>query len=153
MRNVCLGLALATLLSAPAHAQQSPSFPKTPVGWYSLGESFARCTASAQLEALVLRQRGHANAATAAEDTGRGWSLAGMFVLANGLEPGVQNQTQRLFNDLVAADFNKRKGRLELSGTEAYYEENYADFKKECEPLAPMQEAIIAAMRRSAPPR
>lgn len=150
MRTVLL-LAVAAAIASPAWGQPLPPLPTTREGNYELGQRFANCSARFQLMAHVARRAELADTVTLAEGRARGWKVAGMFFLAEGLDPSRVTETERTFDALVEVKLMGLKARYELDPA-AMTSAVPVEFARECEPLVPMQEKLIELMRRGPPP-
>ena len=145
MRIIAL-LAVAAIAS-PALAQPLPELPKTREGYYALGQRFANCSATFQMFAFVARRTDHPDTVTLAEGRARGWKVAGMLFLAEGMDPSRATDTEQTFDTLVEVKLMELKARYELNA-DALTKAVPVEFAKDCEPLVPMQEKLIELMRR-----
>lgn len=143
-----IGLAALLLATAsPTLAQPLPELPKTREGNYALGQRFANCSARMQMFALVAARAGFPDTVTLAEGKARGWKVAGMTFLAEGMDPSRVTETEQTFDTLVEVKLMDLKARYEMNPPE-FTKAVPVEFARECEPLAPMQEALIEVMRR-----
>lgn len=143
-----IGLAALLLATASsALAQPLPDLPKTREGNYALGQRFANCSARMQMFAFVAGRAGFPDTVTLAEGKARGWKVAGMIFLAEGMDPSRVTETEQTFDTLVEVKLMDLKARYEVNPPE-FTKAVPVEFARECEPLAPMQEALIEVMRR-----
>jgi hypothetical protein len=140
-------IALATSLTASAAWSQE--FPQTRAEHYEVGQRFASCSAYFAYGADVARSAGLEDSAVAIEGMERGWRLAGMFLLVDGLAESRQTETETTFLTLQEIKVDQLKARRELGvvmgndDPEAWI----AEYQEECGPWLPMQQSIIQAMR------
>lgn len=144
--RIALLIAAALVLAAPASAQPMPPMPTTREDNYELGKRFANCSASFQLMAFVARRAQLPDTVTLAEGRARGWKYAGLMFLAEGMDPS-RTDTSEVFDALVEVKLMELRARYETN-PDALQAAIPVDFARECEPLVPLQEALIEQMRR-----
>lgn len=143
-----IGIMLAALaLVSPAQAQPLQPLPTTREGNFAMGQRFANCSARFAHMALIAQRAGFPDTLTLAEGKARGWKVAGMIFLAEGMDPSRATETEQTFDTLVEVKLMDLKARAELNG-DAYKQAIPVEFAKECEPLVPIQEKLIELMRR-----
>ena len=102
--------------------------------------------------AFIARRARLSDTVTLAEGKARGWKVAGMFFLAEGMDPSRATETEQTFDTLVEVKLMDLKARAEMN-PEAYKAAIPVEFAKECEPLVPIQEKLIELMRRGPEPK
>lgn len=148
MRLSLLAL-LAVLTPASVLAQEMPT---TQAGFYQAGQTFAHCSAHFRFAAEVARGNSLADNATAFEGMERGWRLAGLPLLTEGLDPSRQIQVQQVFADLQANKIDQFRAWRELE-PQTYSQRMLREYEAACGPWAELQKSIIAAMRSGSSPR
>jgi len=98
--------------------------------------------------AYAAQRAGMTDTVVLAEGKARGWKVVGMMFIAQGLAPDASKNTERTFDNLVQIKLEELKARSELD-VAAYTAALPGEMKRECEPLAPMQEKIIELLRRN----
>lgn len=146
---ICLAGAALILLSATAAVGQE--MPQTPGEFYRAGERFAHCSAHFAFASRIAREQGLPDNAVAFEGMERGWRLAGLILLTEGLDPVRQPQVQDLFANLQSAKLDQIKAWREL-GPQTYSKTMLDEFQANCAPWTNLQKSIIAAMRGAAAP-
>lgn len=141
--------ALIVMGAATANAAPRP-FPSTPEGNYDVGQTFAHCSAHWLMAAQLAAGLNLPETATAFGDTARGWKVAGMIFLAEGLSEEKQLQTAKVFDDLAAAKLQQLKAEHELH-PDAPADSLTTAFQVECGEWVDTQRNLIAAMRRTLP--
>lgn len=142
VRHAICGLAVA--VSAFGAAAQE--MPKSRVEFYQAGERFAHCSAHFAFGARIARESGFPDNATAFEGMERGWRVAGLVLLAEGLDPSRQTQTQQIFANLQAIKIDHFKAMRELD-PQGYSKTILDEYQLKCAPWADLQKSLIAAMR------
>ena len=142
------GTALIFLWAPGAVGQE---MPRTPGEFYRAGERFAHCSAHFAFTARIAREQGLPDNAVAFEGMERGWRLAGLMLLTEGLDPVRQPQVQDLFANLQSAKLDQIKAWRELE-PQTYSKTMLDDFQANCAPWTDLQKSIIAAMRGAAAP-
>lgn len=140
-----VGLGLASGASS-----QEPTFPTTQREFYQAGQQFAYCSAYFHYGAGIARNRGLNDSAVAIEGMERGWSLAGLLLLTEGLDESRQTEAETTFETMKQIKLDQIKGRREMgqvNGGDDYVQEWMSDYQEECGPWSDMQKAIIQAMR------
>ncbi|WP_425985827.1 hypothetical protein [Brevundimonas sp. TWP1-2-1b1] len=147
MRSLIIAAIMA--ISAPAVAQE---FPTTPAEHYEVGQTFANCSAYFNYGAGVARSAGLEDSAVAIEGMERGWTLAGMFILLDGLDLSRQTETQETFLNMQQIKVDQLKAQREMGRATGNDDPEawIAAYQAECGPWLDLQKAIIQAMR-SAP--
>ena len=134
------GLGLAAL------AQEMPT---TPAGFYKAGERFAHCSAHFSFAANLARQNELPDSATAFEGMERGWRVAGLILLTEGLDTSRQTEAEGIFATLQQVKMDQVKAWREVD-PDGYSKSVTADFDQQCAPWVDLQKAIIAALRSGA---
>lgn len=145
MRVIAIALAGAVLWGNIAQAQAA--FPQTQSEHYRAGQQFASCSAYFRYGADVARAVGLENSAVAIEGMERGWRLAGMFLLVDGLDDSRQTEVETLFENLQAIKVDQLKADRELAEARGVSFDPVAGFQAECGEWEPIQQAIIEALR------
>ena len=140
-------LIAALAFCSRATAQPLLPLPTTPEGNYAMGQRFANCSARFAHMAFFARRADLPDTVALAEGKARGWKVAGMMFLAQGMSPSRVNETEQTFDALVEVKLMDLKAKAEMDA-EAYRKAIPVDFAKECEPLVPTQEKLIELMRR-----
>lgn len=149
LKRACLSLLLVGLITPAANAQ---GMPTTTAGFYRAGERFAQCSAHFAFGAQIARNNGLPDNATAFEGMERGWRLAGLVLLAEGLDPSRQADTQEMFANLQTIEIDQLKASRELF-SEHYSKMMVEEYQAKCLPWADLQKSIIAAMRSGPRPQ
>ena len=147
LRAIGLAFLAGTALAPPAQAQLRP-LPKTPDESYAVGQVFAQCSARIAFVADAAHRSGLENNAKLAEGVSRGWKFAGMVILADGLAPSRQVETEQTFDALVENKLDQLRAEFEFDPSGAT-KNSLIEFEKECEPWAPTQKKLVEVMRRS----
>lgn len=142
LRSTCAFLGALAIFSTAA-AQE---MPKTAAEFYRTGERFAHCSAHFAFAAKIAREQGLNDNANAFEGMERGWRLAGLLLLTEGLDGSRQPQVQQAFADLQAVQVDQIKAWRELE-PRTYSEKMLDEFELQCRPWSDLQKSIIAAMR------
>lgn len=140
-------IALATSLTASAAWSQE--FPQTQSEHYKVGQQFASCSAYFNYAASVSRGLGLEDSAVAIEGMERGWELAGMHLLVDGLAESRQTETEAIFMTMQEIKVDQLKARREMNKAMGRDDPDawIAEYQAECDPWLEMQKAIIQAMR------
>jgi len=145
MKPIALSLMFAAVAgSALAQAQ---SLPTTPDESYALGQRFAQCSARVSFIGSVATQQGLNETAKLSEGVARGWKLAGMFLIVDGLSLKRQAEVEPIFDTLVENKLDQLNALYELDPA-AMGLSLPLEFEEECQPWASTQQALIEAMRR-----
>jgi hypothetical protein len=147
VENMNIRALLGSAFLACAGGAVAQPLPSTPQGNYQLGEQYAKCSATFGLMAVVAQGARLPDTATLAANKARGWKLAGMYFLAEGLDPSRQMETETTFDTLVELELADLKSRYEQD-SDVVKTSIPLEFARDCEPLAPMQEKLIEIMRR-----
>ena len=142
------GAALLFLWAPGAVGQE---MPRTLGEFYRAGERFAHCSAHFAFMAPIAREQGLPDNAVAFEGMERGWRLAGLMLLIEGLDSVRQPQVQDLFANLQSAKLDQIKAWRELE-PQTYSKTMLDDLQANCGPWTDLQKSIIAAMRGAATP-
>ena len=137
-------------LASGASVARSQDFPSTQSEFYLAGQRFAYCSAYFNYGAGLARDRGLEDSVVALEGLERGWSVAGMFLLVEGLDPSRQIEVQATFETMKQIKLDQIKGRREIgqrNGGDDYVQEWVSDYQEECGRWSNLQKAIIQAMR------
>lgn len=141
--GVCL---VAVVVAGPAFAQLR-GLPNTPDDNYALGQRFAQCSARVAFVGEIAKGAGMTDTANLAEGVSRGWKLAGMMFLVDGLAESRQPKTEEVFDSLVANKLDQLRARREINPADANATTR-AEFDAECQPWAETQQKVIELMRR-----
>lgn len=133
-------------LSAPAIEASAQEMPRTQLEFYRAGERFAQCSAHFAFGAKIARDSGLPENANALEGMERGWRVAGLLLLTEGLDPSRQPQTQETFANFQAIKIDHFKAMRELDPL-GYSKAMLDDYQRDCAPWAELQKSIIAGMR------
>ena len=77
----------------------------------------------------------------------RGWKLAGMFLLVDGLDESRQLEVEDIFENFQAIKVDQIKAHREMAEARGTVFDPAAEFQAECSDWSDMQKAIIQAMR------
>jgi len=156
-----LALALSAAPSAaddatrdmPVAASDLPrDMPTSEADFYLAGQDFARCGGHLAFAAEIARGQNMPANATAFENNERAWRIAGLVLLASGVDPARQSNVEQLFDDMEAGKVAQLLAWRE-SDPDGYGERMTSQFRDDCLPWVPVQNAIIAALRGAAAPR
>ena len=145
-------LSIAALLSVlvvtnSAVAQQLQPLPTTREDNYATAQRFANCSAWFGLMEVVATRTGMPETVTLAQGRARGWKVAGLLFMVEGMAPSRATEATATFDNLVEVRLMELKARYEQDA--AFITESLPmEFARECEPLVPMQEKLIELMRR-----
>lgn len=137
----------ACLLATDVAAQDAPS---SRTDFYRVGEEFAGCAAHFAFAAEVARGNGMEDAATAFAGMERGWSLAGMLLLVEGLDPSRQTEAEELFSNMKQIAVNQLKAEREIAianGVTGYDAASGDRFTEQCGRRIELQQSIIRELR------
>lgn len=110
MRTV--GIMLTVLaIAGPVQAQPLQELPTTPEGNYAMGQRFANCSARFAHMAYIARRAELLDTVSLAEGKARGWKVAGMMFLAEGMDPSRIGETEQTFDTLVEVKLMDLKAR------------------------------------------
>ena len=137
---------LFALLMGATPALADDGDPFTPAQHYEIGQKLIQCSAYFRMGAEAARRVGMTHNVTAFEDNERGWSLAGMFMLVDGLSPDRQTETKSIAKTMADIKLTDLMARKELYGDSAG-QQFAAQFAQECEPLRELQKALVRVMR------
>lgn len=144
-----LAAALLFFSASTVHAQ-APTMQKLPTtqeGLNAVAQNFANCSGHWSFVALIAKREDRSDAATTFEDVARGWSIAGMILLAESLPAERETETEELFNSMVESKVTimKEKNEADPVGSFAEFAK---DYKASCAPWVETQKKIIELMRR-----
>lgn len=95
----------------------------------------------------MARAGGLEDSAVVIEGMERGWKLAGMFLLVDGLDETRQMQVEDMFENFQAIKMDQIKANREMAEARGALFDLAADYQAECGELSDMQKTIIQAMR------
>jgi hypothetical protein len=159
---IALGLSLITVLTTSplGHVQEAPTpFPETQAEFYEVGQAFAHCSGHWAYAAELADRNGLTAAATSLEGMERGWTLAGMMFLIEGLDPSRQTEVESLFENMKQIEVERLRAERELAnarGDTDYPGRSGDRFAAQCGRWINLQRTMIQAMRSgpiSAPTR
>lgn len=143
------GLTGAMTLSMVGVVQaQEP--PMSRVDYYEIGQEFAHCSAHFRFGAEIARRNGMEDAATAIEGMERGWTVAGLFFLVEGLDPSRQTEAETVFENLKLIEVDRLKAEREVArarGDENYDAASGDRFAEQCGHWVELQHSIIRELR------
>jgi hypothetical protein len=145
LRTIAIALVGACIGCASAHAQAA--FPKTQSEHYQAGQKFASCSAYFQYGASLARANHFENSASAIEDMERGWKLAGLMLLVEGLDETRQAQAEATFENFQAIKIAQLKAGREIAEAQGKVFDPAAEFQSECGEWIVMQKTIIQSLR------
>lgn len=137
-------LAFAASGVANAFAVEQPT---TPAGYYALGEQFGQC---AGFYSFLIRQSEKERRQDMAQDFAQrrvNWRLATVVFLGFGHAKDAASAAQSI-EDAAA---NKQQARFD-AGAASIINDMIADHKQQCEPLEPLREGAVQALKNSARP-
>lgn len=137
-------LAVATLLLSPQGPQMSRA------DFYEIGQEFAHCSAHFRFGAEIARRSGLEDAATAIEGMERGWTLAGMLFLVEGLDPSRQTEVESTFENLKLVEVDRLKAEREVAqarGDTGYDAAAGDRFNEQCGEYVDLQQNVIRELR------
>ncbi len=137
---------LFALLVGATPALADDADPFTPAQHYEIGQKLIHCSAYFRMGAETARRVGMTHNVTAFEDNERGWSLAGMFMLVDGLSLDRQTETKTIAKNMSDSKLTDLMARKELYGDSAG-EEFASLFAQECQPLRELQKTLVRVMR------
>ena len=135
------------MCAAPSLAQETPT---SRADYYSVGQEFAGCAAHFAFATEVAQGNGMDDAATAFAGMERGWSLAGMLLLVEGLDPSRQTEAEELFGNMKQIGLERLKAEREValaSGVEGYDAASGERFTEQCGEWIELQQSIIRELR------
>ena len=148
MRMVAIALIAAGMFAPAAHAQAA--FPQTQSEHYQAGQQFASCSAYFRYGASLARTIGLEDSAVAIEGMERGWKVAGIFLLVDGLDDARQSEVEDLFDAFQAIKVDQIRANREMAEVRGTVFDPTAEFQAECGDWSDMQKAIVQAMRSGA---
>ena len=140
-----MALTGTVMFASVAHSQAA--FPQTRSEHYQAGQKFASCSAYFRYGASVARANGLEDSAVAIEGMERGWKVAGMLLLVEGLDETRQLEAEHIFETFQAIKVDQIKANREMAETQGALFDPAADYQAECGDWLDMQKAIIQAMR------
>ncbi|MDO8410364.1 MAG: hypothetical protein Q7S93_09925 [Phenylobacterium sp.] len=148
MRKLSIAALLGALVVAnPAAAQQLQPLPTTREGNYAMAQRFANCSAWFGLMEVVATRTGMPETVTLAQGRARGWKVAGLLFMVEGMALSRAAEATATFDNLVEVRLMELKARYEQDAV-AITKALPVEFARECEPLVPMQEKLIELIRR-----
>lgn len=147
-----IGTLAMAAMSACLHATSvaAQEAPTSRIDFYRVGEEFAGCTAHFAFATEVARGNGMDAAATAFAGMERGWSLAGMLLLVEGLDPSRQTEAEELFGNMkqIAVDHLRAEREVALANGVAGYDAASGErFTEQCGHWIELQQSIIIELR------
>jgi len=130
-----------------APAQEAP---QSRADYFRVGEEFAQCSAHFRFATEIARRNGLEDTAVAFEGMERGWTVAGLFFLVEGLDPSRQAEAEATFENikLIAVDRLKAEREVALARGDQTYDENSGDrFVEQCGGWIELQHSIIRELR------
>ena len=95
----------------------------------------------------MARRNGLVDTAVAIEGMERGWKVAGMFLLVDGLDEPRRVQTEVIFDNFQEIKLDQIKASHEIAEARGASFDPAAEFQAECGTWSVMQKVIIQAMR------
>lgn len=117
-------------------------------GDFDIGQRLCSCAAFYSLASEVAAESNKPAAVEHFQNVARGWSLAGMFMLASGTT-AKRFDAKFTADSISAARLTTLRAKVEAGGGDALTAMQ-ADHERDCDPLIPLQENIIATMRQGA---
>ncbi len=145
MRTIVIALTAAVVSTSAAHSQAA--FPQTQGEYYQAGQQFASCSAYFHYGASLARANGLEDSAVAIEGMERGWMVAGMLLLIEGLDEPRQTQSQEIFENFQAIKLDQIKAHREMDEARGALFDPASAYQAECGEWSDMQKAIIQVMR------
>ena len=145
MKMIVIALIWVVSSASAAHAQAA--FPQSRSELYQAGQQFASCSAYFRYGAIVARANGLEDSAVAIEGMERGWKVAGLLLLVEGLDESRQMQVEDIFGNFQAIKLDEIKANREIAEARGETFDPAADYQSECGEWSEMQKAIIQAMR------
>jgi|GEM_PF-2313219 len=145
LRRIAIALGGTVMFASAAHSQAA--LPQTPSEHYQVGQQFASCSAYFRYGANLARANGLEDSAVAIEGMERGWKVAGMLLLVDGLDQTRQLEVVDIFENFQAIKMDQIKASREMAEARGAEFDPAADYQAECGELSDMQKAIIQAMR------
>lgn len=147
IRTMATVAAGASLFATGLAAQDAPT---SRADYYSVGQEFAGCAAHFAFATEVAQGSGMDDAATAFAGMERGWSLAGMLLLVEGLDPSRQTEAEELFGSMKQIGLDRLKAEREVAlatGVEGYDVAAGERFTEQCGEWIELQQSIIRELR------
>ena len=139
----CIALCLAAPIGAHAEA---PDQPQTPEGYYALGEKFGKCAAFFSFMSQGALKAGKQEMAANLAQRRGDWSLATVVFLGFGHAADATGAGQTIMD----AEVNRLQARFDANpNTDAILTEMIADHHKQCDPLEPLRDGAVEALKRS----
>lgn len=151
MRSILVRLAifLAGTFAPLVHVAAAESFTDSQAGDFAMGRRFMSCAAFFDFAAELAAGMDKPSASEHFKNLSNGWTLAGALLLASGAaKPNFD--AKQTADSIRRADLTALKAKYEMGGT-TVMKDMQADHQRDCDPLAPMQEGIIQALRQQAP--
>ncbi len=145
MKTMLFG-ALALCVVLPGMA--ADTFTDSKPGDFVTGQRLVTCAAFFDFVSGISAQQGRPNAAENFENISRGWTLAGMLLLSSGAESPSFDSKQTA-ESIKSARLTALKAKFEMGSLDVL-KEMKTEHERDCDPLVPLQEGVIQAMRSSA---
>ena len=148
MRSIFVKLAifLTGTFTTLAYVSAAESFTDSKTGDFDMGRQFMSCAAYFDIAAEFAASMEKPSASEHFKNLSRGWTLAGALLLASGAAKPNFNAKQTA-DSMRSADLTALKAKYEMGGI-TVMKDMQVDHARNCDPLAPMQENIIQAVRR-----
>lgn len=138
---------LGVALTLPSIA--GPTFTGSEADDFAMGTRFAQCAAFFDLAAEFMHDAGKPSASENFKNLSRGWSIAGRVLLSSGAS-SPKLDTEQTINYVRDARLTALKAQVELGGVDVFTEMR-AQHEQDCDPLIPLQQAMIQALRMTIP--
>ena len=152
MQSACIAVAMVTFAIECAAAPAF--FTESKAGDFTTGQKLVRCAAYYDFTSGFAASIGKPAAAEHFGNLSRGWTLAGMLLLSSGTD-SPKFDSKQTAESIKAARLAHLKAKFELGDADVM-NEMQAEHKRDCDPLIPLQENVIQALRQgpqASPPR
>lgn len=125
-------------------------FPTSQSEFYAVGETFAHCSGHFAFAAEVARSNSLVDTAVSFEGMERGWRVAGMIFLVEGLDASRQTEVETLFGTMQQIEVERLRAEREVAqaiGDASYDALSGERFMVLCGPWIELQQATIRALR------
>jgi hypothetical protein len=129
----CLALSLAA--STGVHADNL-ELPKTPEGYYALGEQFGQCAAFITFLGRLMVTAGKTEAGRNYAYQRESWRRASVISLGLGRAADAMEAAQAI----EGAEINKVQARFD-AGPPTAINDMYDDYRRRCDPIEPLKES------------
>ena len=146
IKAVLVAVAVLAAVTA-AQAQPLEPLPTSREGNYGMAQRFANCSAWFGMMEVVAKRMDRPDTVTLAQGRARGWKVAGLLFMVEGMAPSRATEAQSTFDTLVEVKLMELKARYETDAA-SLTKALPVEFARECEPLVPTQEKLIELMRR-----